>query len=47
VGTLGGALVGQQMERNRDRQQMQQMQVQGAYNQGYTDAQPPPPPRQY
>jgi hypothetical protein len=50
VGTLGGALVGQQMERNRDRQVMQQQQVQGAYNQGYMDAAaplPPPPPRQY
>jgi hypothetical protein len=50
LGTLGGALVGQQMERNRNNAAMQQQQVQGAYNQGYMDAgapPPPPPPRQY
>ena len=46
IGALGGAAVGNQMERNRDRAVMQQQQVQGAYNQGYLDAQgaPPPPP---
>lgn len=52
VGTLGGAVVGQQMERNRDRAIMQQQQVQGAYDAGYRDAgapppPPPPPPRTY
>lgn len=51
VGTAGGAIVGNQMEQNRNRAMMQQQQVQGAYNQGYVDAQgplpPPPPPRSY
>lgn len=47
VGTLGGALVGSQMENNRMKAQMQQQQMQGAYNQGYIDSQAPPPPRSY
>lgn len=48
IGTLGGAAVGSMAERNRDRQQIQQMQVQGAYDAGRRDANygsyPPPPP---
>jgi osmotically inducible lipoprotein OsmB len=49
VGAAGGALVGNQMERNRQNAQYQQ---QGAYNAGYVDGAggpppPPPPPRTY
>jgi outer membrane lipoprotein SlyB len=47
VGTLGGALVGQQMEANRDRQKLRQLEQEKAYEQGYTDAQSAPPPRKY
>lgn len=48
IGTLGGAALGSMAESNRDRHQMQQMQVQGAYEAGRRDANygsyPPPPP---
>ena len=47
IGTGGGALLGNMAERNRDQAIMQQQQQQGAYNQGYIDARPAPPPRSY
>lgn len=49
IGATGGALLGSAAERNRDQQQIQQMQVQGAYQQGAADAMyaPPRPPAAY
>ncbi|MBX7244284.1 MAG: glycine zipper 2TM domain-containing protein [Candidatus Sumerlaeaceae bacterium] len=40
AGAVGGGLIGNQMEKNRQNAQYQQ---QSAYQQGYQDAQAPPP----
>lgn len=43
IGTLGGAALGATAEANRDRQQLQYMREQNAYQAGRLDASAPPP----